>query len=61
MAFIAEETGAVLAGTEPPRGASGLRRVLRVARELPALSLAILVPFLLLAIFANWIAPYDPT
>src|SRR6266852_5050544 len=32
-----------------------------LARQLPVLPLAILVPFVLLALFANWIAPYDPT
>src|SRR6267142_29301 len=31
------------------------------ARQLPALPLAILVPFVLIALFANFIAPYDPT
>ncbi len=61
MAFTAEESGVVLTGTEPPRGAGGLRRGLRFARGLPALPLAILVPFFVLAIFAGWIAPYDPT
>src|SRR6266545_2876853 len=30
-------------------------------RELPLLSLAILVPFVFVAVFANVIAPYDPT
>ena len=30
-------------------------------RELPIVPLAILVPFILIAIFANFIAPYDPT
>lgn len=34
---------------------------LRVGRDLPLLPLAILVPFVLIAIFANVIAPYDPT
>jgi peptide/nickel transport system permease protein len=29
--------------------------------ELPVLPLSILVPFVLIAVFANWIAPYDPT
>ena len=29
--------------------------------ELPLLPIAILVPFILIAIFANLIAPYDPT
>jgi peptide/nickel transport system permease protein len=31
------------------------------ARQLPVLPLAILVPFVLVALFANYIAPYDPT
>jgi len=30
-------------------------------RELPLLPLAILVPFVLLAVFADYVAPYDPT
>src|SRR6478672_12616157 len=30
-------------------------------RGLPLLPLAILVPFVLIAVFANYIAPYDPT
>jgi peptide/nickel transport system permease protein len=34
---------------------------LRVGLDLPVLSLAILVPFVLTATFANVIAPYDPT
>jgi ABC-type dipeptide/oligopeptide/nickel transport system permease subunit len=33
----------------------------RLARQLPVLPLAILVPFVLMALFANYIAPYDPT
>src|SRR5246127_5041532 len=32
-----------------------------VVRQLPMLPLAILVPFILVALFANYIAPYDPT
>src|SRR4029077_11626713 len=32
-----------------------------LARQLPVLPLAILVPFVLVALFADWIAPYDPT
>jgi len=32
-----------------------------LARQLPALPLAILVPFVLIALFADWIAPHDPT
>src|SRR6516162_2353590 len=59
MALTTEWTRAVLAGTSPR--AAGLRRRLRLARELPLLSLAILVPFVLIAVFANLIAPYDRT
>src|SRR5215472_9252347 len=33
----------------------------RLVRQLPILPLAILVPFVLIALFANYIAPYDPT
>jgi peptide/nickel transport system permease protein len=36
-------------------------RALRLARDLPLVPLAILVPFILIAVFANFIAPYDPT
>ena len=35
--------------------------VLRLARGLPLVPLAILVPFILIAVFADFIAPYDPT
>src|SRR5690348_7490875 len=34
---------------------------LRLGRDFPSLPLAILVPFVLIATFANVIAPYDPT
>src|SRR5215472_12663095 len=34
---------------------------LRVGRGLPVLPMAILVPFVVIALFANLIAPYDPT
>src|SRR5271165_6325543 len=34
---------------------------LRIGRDLPLLPLAILVPFVLIAVFANVFAPYDPT
>jgi peptide/nickel transport system permease protein len=36
-------------------------RWIRLARELPVLPMAILIPFILIAVFANVIAPYDPT
>jgi peptide/nickel transport system permease protein len=60
MAFVTERNGAVLAGVAPPGRADGIRRALRFARDLPVLPLAILVPFILIAVFANVIAPYDP-
>jgi peptide/nickel transport system permease protein len=60
MAFVTEQTRSLLAGAS--QGAGDLRRRwLRLARELPVLPLAILVPFILIALFANFIAPYDPT
>jgi peptide/nickel transport system permease protein len=34
---------------------------LRTLRQVPVIPLAILVPFVLIALFAGWIAPYDPT
>src|SRR5579864_7234420 len=61
MTFITEHSDAVLAGTPPPRAAGSGRRWLRIARELPVLPLAILIPFVVIAVFANAIAPYDPT
>ena len=61
MAFVAEQPGTVLAGAAPPSGAGGLRRAAGYARDLPIVPLAILVPFVLIAVFANVVAPYDPT
>src|SRR6266496_1089814 len=61
MAFATEQTDAVLAGAPQPRAKGGQRRWFRLARELPLLSLAILVPFVLIALFAAVVAPYDPT
>src|SRR5260370_39424556 len=58
MAFVTGPTDAVLVGT---RTAGAQRRWLRFARELPVLPLAILVPFVLMAVFAGAVAPYDPT
>src|SRR6266568_1848646 len=61
MAFVTDETRAILAAAASP-GELGLgRRGLRFAGQLPVLPLAILVPFLVIAVFANAIAPYDPT
>jgi peptide/nickel transport system permease protein len=61
MAFVADRTDELLAGAPPPGSAGGLRRALRFAGGLPVLPLAILIPFILVAVFANAIAPFDPT
>jgi len=58
MAFVVERTDASIAGA---RARGGGRRWIRLARELPLLPLAILIPFVVIAVFANAIAPYDPT
>jgi peptide/nickel transport system permease protein len=44
-----------------PLPAFGAFNRLRIGRDLPVLPLAILVPFVLIAVLANVIAPYDPT
>ena len=58
MAFVTERTPAI-AGASP--SAAERWRWLRLVREWPVLPLAILVPFVVIAVFANLIAPYDPT
>jgi len=60
MAFVTEQTRATLAGASPS-AADRRRRWLRLVRELPLMPLAILVPFVVIALLANLIAPYDPT
>jgi peptide/nickel transport system permease protein len=60
MAFVSEQTRSLLGGASP--GWAGLRRWwLRFAGQLPVLPVAILLPFFLIAIFADVIAPWDPT
>src|SRR6266851_1492334 len=61
MAFVTEPNQAVLAGGARPGDIGLRRRWLRFAGQLPVLPLAILVPFVLVAVFANAITPYDPT
>jgi peptide/nickel transport system permease protein len=58
MAFVTEQTPAIARAS--PRAAER-RRWLALVRESPVLPLAILVPFVVIAVFANLIAPYDPT
>src|SRR5215472_15372799 len=60
MASIDEISASAVAAIRPRRTAAGRRR-LGVLRDLPVAPLAILVPFVLVALFANLIAPYDPT
>jgi peptide/nickel transport system permease protein len=60
MALL-DETNAVAVAIPRRRSSETSARWLRLARELPVLPLAILVPFILIALFANFIAPYDPT
>jgi peptide/nickel transport system permease protein len=61
MVDIADQTNAAAAAVARREFTSAPRRWTVVARDLPVLSLAILVPFVLIALFADWIAPYDPT
>ena len=55
MALATEWTRPVVAGASPR--AAALRRRLRLVGELPLLPLTILVPFVLIAVFAGVIAP----
>ena len=61
MADTTNQADAVLAAL-PPKGPTAERRGwIRLAREWPIVPLAILVPYVLIALFAGVIAPYDPT
>ena len=59
MAFTIEENRV----SPVPEGArefvNAPRRWTSLARQLPVLPLAILVPFVLIALCADWIAPYE--
>jgi peptide/nickel transport system permease protein len=61
MVDIIEQRGASAAAVAPREFASVGLRALRLVRGLPLVPLAILVPFILIAVFANFVAPYDPT
>jgi peptide/nickel transport system permease protein len=59
MAIASEPTRSVLAGAAAL--AALRRRWLRFAARMPIVPLAILIPVMLVAVFAPAIAPYDPT
>src|SRR5690242_15531601 len=61
MVSTLEELRTSRAAIAPQEFASMPRRWIDLARQLPVLPLAILVPFVFMAVFANYIAPYDPT
>jgi len=64
MAYTSNTTNtadAIHAGIAPPGATRLVQRWLRLARELPILPLAILLPFVLISVFAGVIAPFDPT
>ena len=61
MVSTIEETSASAAPVTDREFTSVGRRWPRLARSLPVLPLAILVPFILIALGADFIAPYDPT
>ena len=61
MVSTLEEASVSGAAVATREFASLQRPWIRLARGLPVVPLAILVPFVLIAVFANYIAPYDPT
>jgi peptide/nickel transport system permease protein len=61
MAFISEGPNSVLVDAVSRPAVVDVRRWSDLLHDLPVLPLAILVPFVLIAVFANQIAPYDPT
>src|SRR5499427_2533865 len=61
MVFTIEETRVSSAPDGAREFVNAPRRWISLARQLPVLPLAILVPFILVALCADWIAPYDPT
>jgi peptide/nickel transport system permease protein len=61
MVDTTEPTNVAVVAPAPPEFASVGRRWSVAARQWPVLPLAILVAFVLVALFANYLAPYDPT
>jgi peptide/nickel transport system permease protein len=61
MVDITEQTNAGAVAVAEREFTSVGPRWSSLARGLPVLPLAILVPFILIALFADFIAPYDPT
>src|SRR5580704_3846615 len=61
MVSAIEETSVTEVAVAPREFAGVGGRSISWAGQLPVLPLAILVPFILVALFADLIAPYDPT
>jgi peptide/nickel transport system permease protein len=61
MADTTDQADAVLAALPPKGPATERRGWIKLAREWPIVPLAILVPYVLVALFAGAISPYDPT
>src|SRR5215831_8194509 len=61
VSTLDEPSASTVAAVAPGEFTSAPLRWTRMARGLPVLPLAILVPFVLTAVFANYVAPYDPT
>jgi peptide/nickel transport system permease protein len=61
MVDTTEQTSAAVTAVDPSEFTSVGPRWTSLARQFPVLPLAILVPFILLAVFADYVAPYDPT
>jgi peptide/nickel transport system permease protein len=61
MVDTTNSTNPALVSLAPARPVGERRNWLALVQQVPVLPMAILVPFVLIALLANWIAPYDPT
>src|ERR1051325_7491726 len=61
MVDATNSSNPALVGLAAPGPVGERSNWLALAARLPLLPLSILVPFVLLALFAPWIAPFDPT